>query len=169
MGKKFNLETIYSLYVQDVYRYIFSLCKNEALAQDIVQETFTRAFLYLESYKDEKIKPWLFKVAYHTFIDYIRKEKRTTYLEDVTTMPTKTVEAAEETFIHQQQINEWLVILDSLPVHKKNIVILRDYYHFSYQEIADMLGLSLPKVKVTLFRTRKEIQEKMKGSGMDEV
>lgn len=169
MSNKLDLEAIYSLYIQDVYRYIHSLCKNEALAQDIVQETFYRALIYLDSYKDEKIKPWLFKVAYHTFIDFVRKEKRVTYMDDVTSIPSKNVQPLEETYFLKKSIGDWFTLLDSIPVEKRNIVLLRDYYQFSYQEIADMLGLSLAKVKVTLYRTRKEIQEKMKGSEFHEM
>lgn len=159
-----DLEEIYSLYMQDLYRYVYSLCKNKSLAEDIVQETFYRAYFHLESYREEKIKPWLFKVAYHTFIDLLRKEKRVTYYEDLDMIHSqikKEIKSAEEEFFIQDRIEHWFRILDTLPVSKRNIVLLRDYYHFSYQEIADMLGISLAKVKVTIFRVRKEIQKKM--------
>ncbi|WP_078393996.1 sigma factor [Shouchella patagoniensis] len=69
MDKKHSLEEIYILYADDLYQYLFSMCKNINLAEDIMQETFYRAYFFLDSYKDEAIKPWLFKVAYHTFID----------------------------------------------------------------------------------------------------
>ena len=75
--------------------YIFYLCRNKELTQDIVQETFYRAFLYLESYNDEKIKPWLFKVAYHTFIDLIRKEKKLAYVEDMETLNEQLIKTKE--------------------------------------------------------------------------
>ncbi|MED3661238.1 sigma-70 family RNA polymerase sigma factor [Ureibacillus sp. FSL K6-8385] len=164
-----KLEEIYALYVQDVYRYIFSLCRNKELTQDIVQETFYRAFLYLESYNDEKIKPWLFKVAYHTFIDLIRKEKKLAYVEDMETLNKKVSEAAEDTAMNRHRIKEWLALIEGLPLHKKNLILLRDYYQFSCEEIADMLGMSIPNVKVSLFRIRKELRAKMKGSEKDEV
>lgn len=160
-----DLEQIYSLYVNDLYRYVYSLCKNKSTAEDIVQETFYRAYFYVESYKKEKIKPWLFKVAYHTFIDFLRKDKKLTYFGDITFLDSKResgIRSAEDEYLVRNSIEDWFKILDTLPVSKRNIVLLRDYYHFSYQEIAEMLDISLSKVKVTIFRSRKEIQDKMK-------
>lgn len=157
-----DLEQIYSLYVKDLYRYVYSLCKNKSMAEDIVQETFYRAYFYVESYKKEKIKPWLFKVAYHTFIDFLRKDKRLTYYGDITFLEGNSeIRSAEEEYLVRNSVDHWFKILETLPVSKRNIVLLRDYYHFSYQEIADMLDISLSKVKITIFRSRKEIQDKM--------
>lgn len=159
-----DLEQIYSLYAKDLYRYVYSLCKNKSIAEDIVQETFYRAYFYVESYKKEKIKPWLFKVAYHTFIDFLRKDSKLTYYGDITFLDSKGdsgIRSAEEEYLVKNSIEHWFEILETLPVSKRNIVLLRDYYHFSYQEIADMLDISLSKVKITIFRSRKEIQEKM--------
>lgn len=154
-----TLEAIYKLYVNDVYRYVYSLCKNKSQAEDIVQETFYRAYFYTEVLTDEKVKPWLFKVAYHTFIDETRKAKKLTYSSEVE--PLKTVRSAEAHYEVKEQIEVWTKVLDTLPFIQKNIVILRDYYQFSYEEIAQTLGLTLANVKVTLFLARKTIQEKM--------
>ncbi|MDG5788600.1 RNA polymerase sigma factor [Evansella sp. AB-P1] len=164
MKKSLSLEQIYSLYMQDVYRYIFSLCKNKALSEDIVQETFYRAYFYVEEFDQEKVKPWLFKVAYHTFIDFIRKEKRITYFDDLTPLDSKIekqVNSAEHDYMVKNRIETWFNMMEELPVSKKKVLILRDYYNFSYQEIADILDMSLSKVKITLFRGRKELHIKL--------
>lgn len=161
MEKDLDLEQIYSLYMKDLYRYIFSLCKNKALTEDVVQETFYRAYFYLESYKKEKIKPWLFKVAYHTFIDVIRKEKRISYLDDAVIVNEVSVKSAEEEYLVQYSIESWFKALDNLSVSKRNVVLLRDYYQFSYQEIADIFDISIAKVKVNIYRGRKEIENIM--------
>lgn len=164
MGQNLDLEKIYALYVRDLYRYVYSLCKNKSLAEDIVQETFYRAYFYVESYKQEKIRPWLFKVAYHTFIDFLRKEKRVTYYDDIANLHSKAeseIRSAEEEYLLKNSIEQWFEILETFTVSKRNIVLLKDYYDFSYQEIAEMLDISMAKVKVTLYRCRKEIQNKM--------
>ncbi|MDV2883637.1 RNA polymerase sigma factor [Alkalihalophilus pseudofirmus] len=162
MDKEFTLEEIYALYMQDLYRYIYSLCKDSSLAEDIVQETFYRAYFYVETFQQEKIKPWLFKVAYHTFIDYKRKEKRMSYTDDLVTMPAVPSHiSAEDEYMIKNSISSWWNLLESLAPEKRNIVILRDYYSFTYQEIADMCDLSLSQVKIVLYRARKEIQREM--------
>lgn len=160
MEKDIGLEEIYSLYMKDLYRYIYSLCKNKALTEDVVQETFYRAYFYLENYQDEKIKPWLFKVAYHTFIDFLRKEKRITYYDDLRNLDSKLerqVNSAEQEYLIKHDIANWFNHLEKLSFSKKNTILLRDYYHFSYQEIADLMGIPLSRVKIEIFRGRKEI------------
>ncbi|WP_371261570.1 sigma-70 family RNA polymerase sigma factor [Bacillus sp. MUM 116] len=62
--------------MNDLYRYLYSLSKDHYIAEDLVQEAFYRAFTTLEDYEVRNIKAWLFKVAYHAFVDYKRKNKR---------------------------------------------------------------------------------------------
>lgn len=71
-----SLDELYQIYVQDIYAYLRSLCHDHYLAEDLMQETFYRAYLYLENCREDKIKPWLFRVAYNAFVDYTRKAKR---------------------------------------------------------------------------------------------
>ncbi|OIK10802.1 hypothetical protein BIV60_20245 [Bacillus sp. MUM 116] len=71
-----ELEGVFKLYMNDLYRYLYSLSKDHYIAEDLVQEAFYRAFTTLEDYEVRNIKAWLFKVAYHAFVDYKRKNKR---------------------------------------------------------------------------------------------
>ena len=71
-----SLESVYQYYVKDVYRYLYSLSSDHHAAEDLVQETFYRAYLFLENWKDERIKPWLFRVAHNAYVDYQRKASR---------------------------------------------------------------------------------------------
>ncbi|SES94734.1 RNA polymerase sigma-70 factor, ECF subfamily [Salinibacillus kushneri] len=73
---RYNLDDIYQSYIQEISRYLLSLTHDRYLAEDLVQETFFRAYLHIEELNDQKMKPWLFKVAYHVFIDHMRKNKR---------------------------------------------------------------------------------------------
>lgn len=67
---------MYRLHVNDIYRYLRKLTGDAGWAEDLTQETFFRAFQHLDTYRGEKVRPWLFKVAYHAFIDWHRKQKR---------------------------------------------------------------------------------------------
>ena len=168
MGKNGELEEIYRLYMHDLYHYLYSLCRNKYLAEDLVQETFYRAYIYLESYQGEKIKPWLFKVAYHSFIDVMRKEKRLTYYDSnaIEYEIDSKMKSAEHVFIEKNSIEQWFKALEALHITKRHAVLLRDYYHFSYQEIAEVMEMSLAKVKISIYRGRKEVQKVLsKGEG----
>ncbi len=66
------------------------------------------------------------------------------------------VPSTEHSYFIKHEIASWLDNLSSLPLERRNVLLLRDYYGFSYKEIAEMTGLSLAKVKIELHRGRKE-------------
>ena len=78
---KENLDEIYNIYFYEIYCFLLSHCHDHHLAEDLVQETFLRAYLYIENYNGEKVKTWLFTVANNAFIDHYRKHKRTVIKE----------------------------------------------------------------------------------------
>ena len=159
MNKRTSLEAIYEQYFHDVYRYIYSLCHHTALTEDIVQETFYRSYDYLDSLKDDKVKPWLFKVAYHTFIDMYRKEQR--HIQYSLNTVQQSAPSPEEQIVVKQDIECWFTVANELSEIQRNIIQLRDYHHFSYDEIANLTGLTLANVKVQLYRARKMVQKKL--------
>ena len=63
-------------YADNLYRFIIKNLKDGPMAQDIIQETFEKLWVKLEDVSGLKVKTYLFTTAYHTMIDYIRKEKR---------------------------------------------------------------------------------------------
>ena len=81
MGKKETIESIYQLYMPDIFRYLLSLCRNKHIAEDLLQDTFYKAYVHVELFRGDDFKPWLFKIAYHTYIDWQRKERRVQVVE----------------------------------------------------------------------------------------
>lgn len=72
-----ELEEIYQRYFKDVYLFVYSLSKNQHVAEDITSETFLKAMRTLDSFKGESdIKVWLFQIAKNTYYSYLRKNKR---------------------------------------------------------------------------------------------
>ncbi|SFC27834.1 RNA polymerase sigma-70 factor, ECF subfamily [Bacillus sp. 491mf] len=157
MKEKQSLEKIYELHMNDLFRYLLSLTQHFHAAEDLMQETFYRMLVHIDSYKGEKVRPWLFKIAYSAFIDWKRKETKykTSSLQD---FQLPSVQSAENEFLTKHAITTWLQQLSSLPIARRNILLLRDYYGFSYEEISQMTGFTLAKVKIELHRGRKEIQ-----------
>jgi len=147
--RKQSLEEIYSEHMQDLFRYLLSLTGDSHYAEDLMQETFYRMLVHIDYYKGEEIRPWLFTIAYNAFIDWYRKEKKykTTTVEEFHLPNVPSTE---------HEIASWLDSLYALPLERRNFLLLRDYYGFSYKEIAEMTGLSLAKVKIELHRGRKD-------------
>jgi len=162
-----SLEAVYRYHMNDLYRYLLLLSDHPQTAEDLVQDTFVKAYEHLESYRGEKVRPWLFRVARNAYIDWYRRERR-----QVQTDPGRfagltggAAPGAEEEYLRREELRNWFRAVSLLPEKSRQAVLLREYHGFTYEEIAQVLGLSLTNVKVTLFRARQKIREVLR-SGM---
>ncbi len=158
---KESIESIYRSYFNDLYRFLLSLCHDYHTAEDLVQETFLRAHLYVEHYDDERIKSWLFTVAHNVFIDHIRRQKRLKvkpppfffhFFDKRQTVEEKVVLDEEILHIIQQ--------LEGLSEKQKYAVLLVDFHDLSYVEAAEVMQVTIASLKVSLYRGRQAIRKK---------
>lgn len=135
-------------FADNLFRFVLKNLKDESTAEDIIQDTFEKLWLKLEEVSAAKVKSYLFTSAYHTMIDYIRKEKR-----NVVTDPALLSEGHDGT-----SYSDLAEVLDraiqNLPEDQKAVVMLRDYEGYSYREISEITGLSESQVKVYIYRAR---------------
>lgn len=151
--KEYNISV--DTYSDNIFRFAMKHLKNEMSANDIVQETFTKVWIKHEEVSFEKVKSYLFTTAYHTIIDWVKKDKRSGDIENA--------EEQEGTSTENFDLKEVLEdALDKLPEMQKTVVLLRDYEGYSYDEIADITELSAAQVKVYIFRARKALQTYIK-------
>ncbi|MEK3973429.1 sigma-70 family RNA polymerase sigma factor [Psychrobacillus sp. FSL K6-1267] len=150
-----DIEMLYLQYVNDIYRYIYSLCKNKAIAEDLMQDTFYKAHIALLSNEIRDIKPWLFKVAYYTFIDYIRKENHT---QPSNNIKTQTIDTPETVVLEEESYRALLKLLDQLSPYEKQAIMLCDVHECTYEQAANILDLKLNTVKSHLLRGRKKMR-----------
>ncbi len=131
-----------------LYRFVLKNIRDEERARDIIQETFTKLWGKVDEISEVKAKPYLFSTAYHTMIDNIRKEKYKANFE----------EAKQEMYTHTEQYTDLSEILQEavkqLPDTQRSVILLRDYEGYSYDEIAEITGLSESQVKVYIYRGR---------------
>ena len=136
------------VYADNLYRFILKNLKDATMTEDIIQDTFEKLWMKLEDVSSIKVKSYLFTSAYHTMIDYIRKEKR-----NITVDPSTLFE--ESWTDHYSDLGEVLErAVQNLPADQKAVVMLRDYEGYSYKEIAEITGLSESQVKVYIYRAR---------------
>jgi RNA polymerase sigma-70 factor (ECF subfamily) len=132
-----------------VFRFVLKNIKDEDKAKDIVQDTFEKLWIKADSVTFSKVKSYIFTTAYHTMIDYIRKEQKQTVLD----------EGTSNKHSHERQYSDLSEILQEalelLPDIQKSVILLRDYEGYSYKEIADITELNESQVKVYIFRARK--------------
>lgn len=135
------------LYSDGLYRFVLKNIKDIDMAKDIVQETFVRLWKKAEEINFEKAKPYIYKTAYHHFIDNIRYENRFIPLEKLNT-----------DFITHNNFSDLKDIindaLEKLPKKQRVVVLLRDYEGYSYKEIGDITNMNESQVKVYIYRAR---------------
>ena len=140
-------------FADGMYRFILKNIRDEGKAKDVVQDTYEKLWLKIDTVAYEKAKSYLFTAAYHTMIDMIRKEKRLTGLDDI---PSSELLYTD----HYNDLNKVLhEALNKLPLVQKSVILLRDYEGYSYDEIAEITGLSESQVKVYIFRGRMFLKE----------
>jgi RNA polymerase sigma-70 factor (ECF subfamily) len=135
-------------YADNLYRFVLKNLKDEHMSRDIIQDTFEKLWLKLELVSGLKVKTYLFTTAYHTMIDYIRKEKKYADVD-----PSDVIEPSHSG--HYSDLGEVLErAIEHLPEDQKAVVMLRDYEGYSYQDISEITNLSESQVKVYIYRAR---------------
>lgn len=158
--KKQTIDYIYQSFMIDVYRYLLSLCQDSYIVEDIVQETFFRAYLHIESCPKNGVKPWLFKIARNVYIDFRRKNSRS-YAEKTDFFNSKSdYRTPEDEVLMKEQLREINYLIDKMPENHKQAILLCDFNGMSYKEASEIMGVSLAHLKVLLFRARQRIRQK---------
>lgn len=151
------------MYQDSLYWWAFSLVKDEAVADDIVQSTFIAAYERLGSFRGGSLKGWLFTIVRNRSYDELRRTKRhpSLRLEEPSENDLSALELipdsipSPEDFLITIEQGEMIdQMLNRLPDAFQQVVRLIDMEGLDYQEAADILGLPLGTVKSRLTRAR---------------
>ena len=159
-------------YLDALYRTGLRMTRSEADAEDLVQETYIRAFRFRDQFTPgTNLKAWLFRILTNTFINSYRRkaaQPQTTELDDVeeSTLHRHMTDAAGEVLQPEQAVLDGIVdsevtsALEELPERFRTVVLL-DVEGLSYKEIAEMLGIPIGTVMSRLHRGRKFLQARL--------
>jgi len=161
--KRFRFDALAREYATDLYRYGLWICGNDALAKDLVQETFLRAWRAFDKLQDAgAAKSWL--------ITILRREYARTFERKVpkfTDVDAVVVEDTEELTPEERAERDGLRAgLMSLAPRYREPLLLQVVMGYSCQEIADQLGIGKGAVMTQLFRAREQIKEKLQKDGV---
>lgn len=166
-----ELDEMYQEYAKMIYRFIYLKCSDKNLAEDIVQTTFLKAILNINSFKNEsKISTWLCKIAQNEYFNYCRKYKKqqsyNEYLENKEKLPVKQETYMNDVLLEKMIINEQAdiikKILHTLKEPYKQVFMLRVYGECSFGEIADLFKKNDTWARVTYYRAKKKIIAELK-------
>jgi len=152
-----SLAELYERYSPDIFKYSFSILKNNEEAKDAVQEVFVRYAKNESSFKQDcSYKTWLLIIARNYCFNRIKnKNFRNEEIED-----DVFIESYSPDYDMQISLKDALM---KLPEEYNELIYLKEYEGFSYKEIAEITNLSLENVKIKLFRARQELRKILKG------
>ncbi|MGB0840152.1 MAG: sigma-70 family RNA polymerase sigma factor [Chitinophagales bacterium] len=158
-------------HIEALYNFAYHLCYNEADANDLVQETFMKAYRFLGSYNEgTNAKAWLFKILKNAFINEWRKKSKkpskVDYEEIVSYHDSEDVSYANNVDLRHEIFQGMLgdevsMALNSLPVDFKTVVLLCDVEGFTYEEMAKIIDIPIGTVRSRLHRARHMLKEKL--------
>ena len=141
-----------------IFKYLMKLTRDSALAEELTQETFFRAYMNYSSLRDkEKASVWLCQIAKNTiFAVYNENKKRNSYENDLSD------ENVEDAFIQKEISREALACLHQLEEPYKEVFMLSVFGGFSFKEISSLFGKSESWARVTFYRAKQKLSERIK-------
>ncbi len=171
-----NYERIFEVefypHADALYNFAYNLTYNEEDANDLVQETYMKAFRFIDKYiEGTNAKAWLFKILKNGFINqYRKKSKRPSqvdyqevinYHDQEDSNLSGHIDLRQE--IYQNMMgDEITTAINSLPVDFRAVILLCDIEGFSYEEISKIMDIPIGTVRSRLHRSRNMLKEKLK-------
>lgn len=170
-GDQEAFATIVEKYKDPVFNVAYRMLGNPTEAEDVAQETFVRAYTQLRTYQEgRRFSTWLLSIASHLSIDQLRRRRflalpleNAPFLEWIADLGAGPEQAA----LQVEASDEMQKVLSVLPPKYRTVLVLRYWYDLSYEEIAEMLGLTSALVKARLHRARELVARTLKAQGLD--
>ena len=153
-----DFETVYNLYFRDVYRYALSLCRNEAMAEEITQETFYKALSKLKTFDGKcKVVVWLCQIAKNTYFSMCRKKKHLASEADIALIPDE--QSMEDSYCTKQTAFAIQRALQTMEGPYKEVFSARVFGEMSFKQIGILFGRTETWARVTYHRAKLKIKE----------
>ncbi len=154
-------EEMYEKYASKIYKYIYSLCKNNDIAEEILQDTFYNAMKNTESFKgNSSIYTWLCKIAKNNWNNYLKRKSKIEFvpLEENTLYNSdfENIEDKQELLRVYQEINK----LDSTT---KEILLIKMHSNLTFKEIGNLFNKSEQWARTRFYRGKLKLKEELEN------
>ena len=163
-------DRLYGKYANKVYAKCISLLKDEARAQDAVQDIFLKIFLNLSKFGGKsKFSTWIYSITYNYCIDLIRKRKKegNIFSDDIERTPDVAEEVPDSALL-EMEVKRLKVILEKIPVGDKVVLLMKYQDEMSIKDISDALNKSESAIKMKLKRAKHKAQKVYKETYRDD-
>ncbi len=174
-GNKEALRILFEENKKKIFALAYQYVKNAEDAEDILQETFIKAYRSLDKFdiqNGQSFSPWLYRIGINCSIDYLRRNKRRkeadTEVDNLENIASATNNLNPEEDRTKQEIREKVEqTLNKLSGRQKMIFILRHYQELTTEEIAEYMSCTEGSVKRQLFRAIAAVKKQLKGLIME--
>ena len=156
-----KVDELYTTYFHDVSRYLISITRNESLAEELTQETFFKAMKAIDSFHGEcSTFSWLCQIAKNLYISQCRKNKRLADGEELENIEDNRI-SFEDRLSDTAQVIAIHKVLHTIEEPYKEVFNLRIFGELSFRQIAEIFGKTESWARVTFYRAKVKIVEKM--------
>lgn len=165
-GDAEGFRLLFERYSRPVISFVYDMVGDRALAEDLTQETFVRAYRYLKGLRDEeKFSTWLFSIAKNVARENLRSAERRAgkvELDDESVLELRDEGRSPAGELLDKELDGVVKrALGALDEDKRMVFTLKVFQQRSYEEIVEITGFSLPKVKTDLHRARAEMRRRV--------
>lgn len=162
-GKKSAWIALVKRYEKGLYNYALRMVNNQADAMDLMQDTFVAVFKNLKTFRgDSPFKGWLFKVAHYRCLEFYRRKRPMSSIDEVPEQESIDGELCpEQALFSVQQSSELVNAMSSLPVKQKLVVELKFFQQCTFEDIAHQLGISKNTAKSQLYSGLEKLKAKL--------
>ena len=170
-GNQLSFQLLVERYQERLFGLARHYTKSAVEVEDIVQDSFLKAYRRLGTFqRQSSFSTWLYRIAVNTALDFLKRSGRSPVqvVEDpeLTASPQRAqagsgvaVAAPDANLARQEVARITAEVLEELPEIFRTVLVLREFEDLSYQEMADVLGISIGTVESRLFRARARFKE----------
>lgn len=161
------IKQLYRQYGKELFLYLYSMCKQKELAEDLLQETFLKAILALPD-SHTNMRAWLYKVARNLYYNLYKRNKWEIYDEESLNKISKyEIDEFLEGYISKQEIRILYAAMQKLSPVKREVLELQYFGQMPLKEIANVLQMSQENVRVLSHRAKKDLKTIMEVEGYE--
>lgn len=156
-----DFEAIFAENQGFIYKYLLKLSQNSALAEELTQETFFRAYMNLSQLrKEEKVSVWLCQIAKNTYFSWYRENKKLQKADSTEFCDIQT--DLEDAFVQKEVSGKAFACLHDLQEPYKEVFMLSVLGGLSLKDISALFGKSESWARVTFYRAKQKLMEKLR-------
>lgn len=153
-----DFEAIYIRYFDSVYKYVFSLCKNESLAEEMTQEAFYRAMEHMDSFEGRStLYVWLCQIAKNTLLTHLKRQRRS-LPEGEIELSRQEAPGPEGALLDREAARRLHQLLHDLKEPYKEVFTLRVFGELPFSQIGELFDRSDSWARLIFYRAKRELR-----------